>query len=204
MTLVARILALMVLAYLLLFSQHGAQAAMATGKHNLSVSGPGTVKASSESQICVFCHAPHNSAPSAPLWNRRNPGTTYIPYTSSTAKAAAGQPTGASLLCLSCHDGTIALGDVLSRSTAISMAGGATTMPAGSASRLGTDLSGDHPVSIAYTAALAAANGELAAPGALTGRVRLDAGGGIAGMRIVAVHALDMPRLHHPGLYRIV
>ncbi len=150
---------------------------LATSKHNLSVSGPGTVKGASEPQICVFCHAPHNNAPSAQLWNRRTPGATYIPYTSSTAKGNAGQPNGASLLCLSCHDGTIALGDVLNRATPIAMAGGVTTMPTGSASAIGTDLSDDHPVSITYSAALAAARGELAAPSLLTGRVKLDAAG---------------------------
>ena len=128
-----------------------AWADIATSKHNLSASGPGTVKAASEDQICVFCHAPHNSSPGAPLWNRQTPAATYLPYTSSTSKAAAGQPTRGSLLCLSCHDGTIALGQVLNRATPISMAAGVSTMPAGSASLLGTDLSGDHPISFAYT-----------------------------------------------------
>ena len=151
-------------------------AGLATSKHNLSVSGPGTVKAASETQSCLFCHAPHNASPIAPLWNRSNPGTSYTPYTSSTSIARPGQPTGASLLCLSCHDGTIALGDVLSRTTRIGMAGGATTMPAGN-SNLGTDLSDDHPISFAYTATLAATRGELANPAALTGKVKLDAGG---------------------------
>jgi predicted CXXCH cytochrome family protein len=150
---------------------------ISTTKHNLSVSGPGGVKAATETRICIFCHAPHNSAPSAPLWNRKTPGSTYTPYTSSTAKANAGQPTGGSLLCLSCHDGTIALGDVLNRSTPIAMAGGVSTMPASSVSRLGTDLSGDHPISIAYTSTLAAMRGELADPSTLTGPVRLDAAG---------------------------
>jgi predicted CXXCH cytochrome family protein len=150
------------------------RADITTTKHNLSASGPGTVKAATEAQICVFCHAPHNSAPSAPLWNRQAQASTYTPYTSSTAKASAGQPTGSSLLCLSCHDGTIALGNVLSRTTPIAMAGGVTTMPVGSPSRLGTDLSGDHPISIAYTSALAATRGELADPSTLTGAVRLD------------------------------
>jgi predicted CXXCH cytochrome family protein len=154
-----------------------AHAGLLTSRHNLSASGPGTVKAATEDQICVFCHAPHNAAPSSPLWNRRTPGSTYIPYSSSTAKANAGQPTGGSLMCLSCHDGTIALGDLLSRKTPVGMAGGATTMPAGSASMLGTDLSDDHPVSIAYSSTLAALNGELADPATLTGRVRLDSAG---------------------------
>ena len=151
-------------------------AGLATSKHNLSVSGPGTVKAASETQNCLFCHAPHNASPIAPLWNRSNPGTSYTPYTSSTSIARPGQPTGASLQCLSCHDGTIALGDVLSRGTRIGMAGGVTTMPAGN-SKLGSDLSDDHPISFAYTATLAATRGELANPATLTGKVKLDAAG---------------------------
>ncbi len=153
-----------------------AHAGVATTKHNLSVSGPGTLKAATETQICIFCHTPHNSAPSGPLWNRRTPGSSYTPYTSSTALGNPGQPTGASLMCLSCHDGTIALGDVLTRATPITMSGGATAMPVG-ASRLGTDLSNDHPVSFVYSASLAAARGELVNPATLTGRVRLDATG---------------------------
>jgi predicted CXXCH cytochrome family protein len=154
-----------------------AWAGVASTKHNLSASGPGTVKATAETQICIFCHAPHNTSPSAPLWNRKAQGATYAPYTSSTTKAAVGQPTRDSLVCLSCHDGTIALGQVLNRATPIAMAGGVSTMPAGSVSRLGTDLSGDHPISFAYTSALASSRGELVNPATLTGPVRLDSSG---------------------------
>ena len=163
------------------------QAGVATTKHNLSASGPGTVKATTEAQICVFCHAPHNSSPSAPLWNRKSPTSAYTPYTSSTEKSTAGQPTGSSLVCLSCHDGTIALGQVLNRTTAITMAGGVTTIPATSTSHLGTDLSGDHPISFPYTSALATARGELADPGTLTGAVRLeDKAAGVMWLQIPA------------------
>lgn len=50
-------------------------------------------------------------------------------------------------------------------------------MPSG-AGRLGTDLGDDHPVSIAYTATLAAQRGgELANPATLTGRIKLDTSG---------------------------
>ena len=67
-------------------------------KHNLSVDGPGTVKAAAggTSEVCVFCHTPHNATQQdqggtplhAPLWNRRVPaGATYTPYTSSTLDA---------------------------------------------------------------------------------------------------------------------
>ncbi|MEZ5063778.1 MAG: cytochrome c3 family protein [bacterium] len=149
---------------------------IASSRHNLSVSGPGPVRAAAETQICIFCHTPHNASSVAQLWNRSASTATYTPYTSSSLDAAPGQPTGSSKLCLSCHDGTIALGDVLSRATPIPMAGGVTQMPAGP-SNLGTTLHDDHPVSFPYTAALAAADGELADPASLGGDVRLDAGG---------------------------
>lgn len=177
---IAASLVLLTLLTLLVVALAPAQghAAVSATKHNLSVSGPGTLKATAESQICLFCHAPHNTSPSGQLWNRRVSAATYTPYTSSTRKSAAGQPNGASLLCLSCHDGTIALGEVRNPVTAISMAGGATTIPAGN-TRLGTDLSDDHPVSFVYDAALRAARGELADPATLVkpNKVRLDAGG---------------------------
>lgn len=153
-----------------------APAAVVSTKHNLSVSGPGTIKATTEQQVCIFCHTPHSARASSPLWNRRNPGSTYTPYTSSTAKAAPGQPTGSSILCLSCHDGTIALGEVLSRTAVIPMQGGVTTMPSGPG-RLGTDLRDDHPISFVYSSTLATQNGELVNPGSLPARVKLDATG---------------------------
>jgi len=144
--------------------------------HNLSVTGPGTIRAATETQICEFCHTPHESSPVAPLWNRRTPITSYLPYTSSTAVAQPGQPTGDSLLCLSCHDGTIALGELISRPDNIVMAGGITTMPPGDG-LTGTDLRYDHPVSFEYSASLAAQNGELAAPGSFSPDLVLDANG---------------------------
>ncbi len=143
-------------------------------KHNLSVTGPGTVKAVTETEICLFCHTPHNSRPVAPLWNRNDPGATYTLYTSSMLQALPGQPDGSSILCLSCHDGTVALGSVLSRPTAINMSTG-TFMPAG-VSNMTTNLSNDHPVSFAYTAALATADGQLMPPSGITPPVSLDNG----------------------------
>jgi predicted CXXCH cytochrome family protein len=150
--------------------------AIETTKHNLSVSGTGDIRAASESQICIFCHTPHNASPQIPLWNRQNPGQNYIPYSSSTIDAAPGQPTGASQLCLSCHDGTIALGDLLSRDTDVQMTGGVTVMP-NRRSNLGTDLSDDHPISFPYTESLATLDGKLASPSTLVGPVKLDASG---------------------------
>lgn len=142
-------------------------------KHNLSISGPGEVRSSTEGEICIFCHAPHTTQAQPPLWNRRMPASAYTPYSSATLKAKVGQPTGASKLCLSCHDGTIALGDVANRSTPIPMRQGTQAMPPGP-SRIGTDLSSHHPVSFTYDAGLATIQGELKDPMTLQNEVRLD------------------------------
>jgi predicted CXXCH cytochrome family protein len=151
------------------------EAGIVTTKHNLSISGPGSVKAATEAQVCIFCHTPHSASADAPLWNRRLSGELYIPYSSTTAIANPGQPTGSSILCLSCHDGTIALGELLSRVSDITMAGGITTMPAGEGN-LTTDLSDDHPISFVYSAAISG-SGEYVDPSTLTGPVRLDGSG---------------------------
>ncbi len=155
----------------LVFAQGIAQTA-----HNLSASGPGNVRAQSENSICVFCHASHVSSGASGMWNRRASNAAYIPYSSSTAIAQPGQPTGSSVLCLSCHDGTIALGEAINRSNAIVMSGGVGGMPPGRR-RTGTDLRSHHPISFPYTATLAAQNGELAVPGTFDSRVKLDANG---------------------------
>lgn len=140
--------------------------------HNLSTTGPGTVRAVSEDRVCVFCHTPHNARTVAPLWNRRDSNAVYTPYDSPTITAKPGQPTGSSKLCLSCHDGTIALGDLVSESQVVSM-GGANTMPPGS-TLIGTDLRDDHPISFSYATSLSRPQGELAAPNSWDPAISLD------------------------------
>lgn len=123
-------------------------------KHNLSVSGPGPVTAVSETQICIFCHTPHNAQPVAPLWNHELTAVeNYTNYWSPTLKSYASQADappidGFTKLCLSCHDGTVALGAVGSRDKPIETY--ADFMPMGLHGYLGTDLSGGHPVSIVF------------------------------------------------------
>ena len=157
-------------------------------KHNLSVTGPGEVRATSEDEICIFCHTPHGASDTAPtpLWNRELSGATYIPYSSSSMDATGlGQPGGSSKLCLSCHDGTIALGSVgvlagsgsgdgdpSTAEITISGTEADGTMPEGAGAdtgftrRLGTDLTNDHPISFTYDDSLAIADGELRLPSA--------------------------------------
>ncbi len=159
-------------------------------RHNLSVDGPGATHAApgATTEVCVFCHTPHGATQvdqgaavlRSPLWNRRIPaGTTYTPYTSSSLDAQSildglnAQPGGSSKLCLSCHDGTLAIGNanVLNgnANVAIPMVGTGPggTMPVGEGVQsgftrfLGVDLRNDHPISLSYTGALAARDGEL-------------------------------------------
>jgi predicted CXXCH cytochrome family protein len=143
-------------------------------KHNLSSSGPGTVKSSSGA-VCLFCHTPHASNPIAPLWNRNDPGTYYQTYESSTLKATVGQPTGSSRLCLSCHDGTIALTQTYNSRNA---PGGPTVyISAADRGYIGTDLSDDHPISFGFDASLAISKGELRHPSTLPVELPLDHNG---------------------------
>ncbi|MEE8458898.1 MAG: hypothetical protein V3S08_03440, partial [Phycisphaerales bacterium] len=72
--------------------------------HNLSATSASDVHAVSEQQVCIFCHTPHHATAVRPLWNRYMPMNAYAIYQSSALDAVVGQPTGASKMCLSCHD----------------------------------------------------------------------------------------------------
>jgi predicted CXXCH cytochrome family protein len=144
-------------------------------KHDLSVTGGGQALATTETEICVFCHTPHNSSKVAQLWNRELSTASYIPYSSSSMVAAPGQPTGTSKLCLSCHDGTIALGSTFSDPlNDIELQGGVTTMPVTWDAYLGTNLANDHPVSFEYQSS---GPDELLPAGSLPNGVELDQSG---------------------------
>jgi len=110
-------------------------------KHDLSVTGPGPIRALSEGNPCVFCHIPHGAREG--LSSRPDPAVKHRPYESSTLAARPGAPTGASRICLSCHDGTIAVGRTLHRDIPMTIA----TIPAGRRSNVGTDLRRSHPIS---------------------------------------------------------
>jgi predicted CXXCH cytochrome family protein len=147
-----------------------AQTQIARTLHNLTPSGTGSFRVGEPAGLCVFCHTPHNANPTRALWNRDFSGATYQLYESTTLESTPSQPTGSSRLCLSCHDGILALGNV----RAVPPGGNFSLGPLTGRAALGTDLSDDHPISFVYDTALALRRGELADPSVLPGTVKLD------------------------------
>ena len=113
-------------------------------QHDLSVTGSGPVKSATPS-ACTFCHAPHNVVPNVtPLWDQTLSSQTYTTYTSSTYTSGAETPgAGSSKLCLSCHDGTVAVG--LTVTKGLISTTGTIAVP----DILGTNLSISHPLGMA-------------------------------------------------------
>jgi predicted CXXCH cytochrome family protein len=123
--------------------------------HNLN-NIPGAVV--SKQQVCLPCHTPHGATQSDPndkgafLWNHNTNWTTsYTLYTQvhstrfGSSSSANPKLDSTSRLCLSCHDGAIAID---------AYGGGTGNVKMGDLSggvfALGTDLSNDHPVGISY------------------------------------------------------
>ena len=150
-----------------------AQTEIARTVHNLTPEGPGTMKESATTGLCVFCHTPHNGSPVRSMWNKELPGITYQLYSSTTLRATLKQPTGSSRLCLSCHDGFVAMGNLIvpPRDTQLKL--GPMTGP----NLLGTDLSDDHPVSFVYDTALAASHPGIVDPHSVPRTLPLDSKG---------------------------
>jgi predicted CXXCH cytochrome family protein len=114
-------------------------------KHDLSVTGPGPIKAVHQANPCMFCHTLHRGGKG--MSSRPDSTATYRTFESGTMKAKAAVPSGPSRICLSCHDGTIAVGQT--RKGLIEMRGTPDgKIPPGRGSNLGTDLRTSHPFSI--------------------------------------------------------
>ena len=84
------------------------------GMHNLTPGSGASIYAQSGSIGCTFCHAPHSGLGGVtPLWNQQLSNAQYTPYSSTTYHETGNTqpPLGVtSSLCLSCHDGTVAVG----------------------------------------------------------------------------------------------
>jgi predicted CXXCH cytochrome family protein len=167
---------ILLLAMVLVFTASIASAGVVGSGHDLTQIFSGT---DDTSQVCVYCHTPHQAAVAGsqqPLWNHSMSSTaTYGTYTSPTLNATITELGGAtagnqsvSLLCMGCHDNTVALNTLIKTPTD---QGAAPTGPTllnavNPSANLGASLVDDHPVNFSYTAALVAADGGLYSPSA--------------------------------------
>ncbi|WP_298267838.1 cytochrome c3 family protein [Geobacter sp.] len=173
-----------------------ASAGLITGsKHDLSAATGGGGKTT---QICVFCHTPHNPKAQIPLWNRsgQNANTVFKLYTSSATLNMYGatKPSGfssdsISLFCMSCHDGSPLGGGVhnlpsdsggtLTADPRYSRGGVGVSgdkIVAGK-TNFGTDLTKSHPVNIPYNPSLDANGGFRPVGGANSNEVNVSGSG---------------------------
>jgi predicted CXXCH cytochrome family protein len=111
------------------------------GSHDLSMSGTSHIQGSM-SAACLYCHVPHSGQGKAALWGQSYSSQIYSTYVSGTAQNTTVQPTlgDSSSMCLSCHDGTVAVGQVTPYGPYI-MHG---TFP----NTMGSQLQGSHPFSL--------------------------------------------------------
>ncbi|NDY41410.1 cytochrome C [Dissulfurirhabdus thermomarina] len=106
-------------------------------------------------RVCAYCHTPHHAVddPNAdymPLWSRQvTQEPVFIEYSSPTLDAVITDPVaGPSRLCMSCHDGAVAI-------DAYYGSNGTATLTEGDAFGeigigLNGDLSNDHPIGFDY------------------------------------------------------
>ena len=93
---------------------------IANTKHDLSSTSTAAIKSTTQGDTCVFCHIAHNGQPAAfrPLWSHTMT-TTNLTWAPTTTVRGTTLPTSiistqlaGSRACMSCHDGTVALGDL--------------------------------------------------------------------------------------------
>jgi len=95
-------------------------AGIANTKHNLGSTNvtTGLNHTTSTGEICIFCHTPHGGDTGAPvpLWNKQLTNSTFTTYDqlgTSTLDAGILNVGSVSLACLTCHDGTQAIDNIL-------------------------------------------------------------------------------------------
>lgn len=163
-----KVLALVAATGILAAASFASAGSIINSKHDLgSASTNGGIKGvagTNTSQICIYCHSPHGSIQSIPLWNRTNPTASSFTLYSGVNMASVSFKSGftsdsTSLFCMSCHDGGTSMSAVhnagpLVRNSGLGMSGsaglalyGATIGGSvGHSGNLSSDLSTTHPV----------------------------------------------------------
>jgi hypothetical protein len=87
-----------------------------SSRHNMGAFGR-VITTAATTEICIFCHTPHHSNRTGgvvPLWNR-GVGSGYVAYGTTIAgtEISDGDIGGATLACLSCHDGVTTFDNIV-------------------------------------------------------------------------------------------
>lgn len=101
-----------------------------TGTHGITVT---------HDEVCRPCHTPHHgNTETGYIWNHTLSTATWTLFEGADAASVM---SSSSRLCLSCHDGTVALDSYGGATGSVMITGNAL---------LGTDLSGTHPIGVIY------------------------------------------------------
>lgn len=120
-----------------------------TTAHDFTSTGPVGFQGPAGTGMCETCHVPHNSGSAQLMWNQTLGAASTFGAGAATA-AGTSLPaniktwTGTSKNCLSCHDGSVAVGTGWSTPGSTKISG---TTQIGDATG---DLSGNHPVAVPY------------------------------------------------------
>ena len=115
----------------------------------------GQAVAGATTGTCTFCHTPHNASTTTLLWNQAvNAQATYTWDNTVTTGATpfstitTATNTGPTLKCLTCHDGTVGVGDI----GWFNGTDPATTVTVAAVNQVGVggDMSGNHPTSMPF------------------------------------------------------
>jgi len=211
----------------------GVFASFNTNPNNVSAPGAGLLNTSHDFTsnalagapsvgLCTFCHTPHKAQSTLLLWNHTLSKNTFAWDVAATTAGTAlpgftgNTYMGPSAKCLSCHDGSVSLGDV-SWFNQASRTGSASLNPGGISNvkfqvgRSG-NLSGTHPVAIPYplngapnvynastTGARLATNDFVTDPTANNMRLYSDVGGGqIVGKVQAGKTGMECSTCHDP------
>jgi hypothetical protein len=134
------------------------QASILNSPHDFSAES-WNVTPSDPNSVCGPCHQPHHADSTViPLWGHKTSVGPWIMYNTntvpvSTMKAVpSATPTGISLACLSCHDGTVAVNQYGGSNR--DRLNGPTGVTITNSALIGTDLTHSHPISFTYDANL--------------------------------------------------
>jgi len=134
--------------------------------HDFTVEGQHSTLSGMQIGLCSICHTPHSAISTQLLWNQKLTTATYTWGDATTTVGGTTLPNSAKLgpstKCLSCHDGTVAVGETANYKGSVNggavMVGGY-PLPGTLIMRMGAGgngighdgkMTGNHPIAVPY------------------------------------------------------